>query len=273
MINNFFKKSFMDLEKKERKNLFIPTPFDNLDPKSQFDLFTNFLNKEFFYLIYEFTHSDKISNRNNYYKDTFLSFILLFSINISDKTVLKKNDEIIDTKYIEIIKERFYEEFTFNCINKMSRHLKTIFYRNYNRTTLKKVQLVKQSRYTTLLKKLDKILKNKKNLYERIENVLHKIIIDIVLEEDKVLFDYLIDWCTMKIDFIMTDIILIKQNLIKENDNLKPLLTISFNYWGEERLLDFQNRKAEEIEILVNEINFSIEKTYFMTIFKSLFDN
>lgn len=264
MLNTIIK-IIKKLSKREKKIALIPTPFDNLpDPFNEVE---KFIEKEFYLLMYQLINNPPSVIHNEIYKKSFLSFVLTFSISTVD-----------DLQYLEAekkdvfkLKEYFYQQLTINCIEKMSFYLKVIFYRYYNINAFPKITIVKTERFKEVLEKFEFLLKRNPKLYEKIEKGLNKFIIDVQLESDKELVDYILNWARMKFDFIGAEITLLRNQFINADPRLIKLKTIPMDYWGDESAGRNQiDRKdiIQEIRIL----NGSIESQYFLTHLKSLFN-
>lgn len=259
-------KILQKLMKREEKIALIPTPFDNL-PEPFLEV-EKFIEKEFYLLMYQLINNPPSFLNELSYSHSFLSFSILFAVptDSSDFQNLEKTK-----KEIYQLKEHFYRELTLKCIEKMSFYLKVIFYRYYNINAFPKIVIVKTERFKEVLNKFSFLLKKDSNLYKKIEKGLNKFIIDVQLEADQVLVDYILDWARMKFDFIGAEVTILRNQFINSDPRLLKLKTIPMDYWGDldpYRNQTYRKEIIEEMKILSG----MIESQYFLSHLKTLFN-
>lgn len=257
-------KILQKLQKRQEAMAFIPTPFDSLP--EPFVEVEKFIEKEFYLLMYQMINNPPTFLTLPTYKASFISFILTFSVStIPSHTLDKERENIL------ALKEYFYRTLVLNCIQKMSMHLKVIFYRHYNINSFPSIQIIRTERFQSMLERFQFLLKTKPSLYKKIERGLNKFIIDVQLEEDKELSDYILQWARMKFDFIGAEITLLRNQYINQDIRLDKLKKIPMDYWGSYNIFKSDIKRDqldEEMRILIG----TIESQYFLTRLKTLFN-
>lgn len=249
---------------KEQQMAFIPTPFDG--HPEPFTLINSFLEKEFYLLMYQMLENPPTIESSKYYRKSYISFILMFSYTIS-----KEKENNVKESDILKIKSIFYEKLVRNIITKISFHLKVIFYRYYNMNSIPKISIIQTEKYQNRVKKLEFLAKINPKLHEKVIMNLTKIFIDIALEEDKELVDYILNWTKIKFDVISTEIILLKEKLLNEDPIFSILKNYPLDWWGDLDLTRGSISREKEIIDLEKALNGRIEYYYFVTNLNKLF--
>lgn len=253
------------LLKREQQVASIPTPFDNL-PEPFLEV-EKFLEKEFYLLLYQLVNQQPTFSRETMYQPYFLSLILTLSIPTFSNDRLEN-----EKKDILQLKEYFYQNFTLNCVEKMSFFLKVIFYRYYNINSFPTITVVRTQKFKEVLNRFKFLLKVKPSLYKKIERGLNKFIIDVQLEADKELTEYALNWAKMKLDFISAEITILRNQFISEDPRLFKLKTIPMDYWGKYDVYGFRGRHREELSEEISILSGKIESQYFISQLKILYN-
>lgn len=249
---------------KEQQMAFLPTPFD-AHPEP-FTLINNFLEKEFYLLMYQMIENPPTVDSSKYYKKSYISFILMFAY-----TITQEKENNVKEKDILKIKSIFYEKLVRNVITKISFHLKVIFYRYYNMNSIPKISIIQSEKYRDRIKRLEFLAKINPKLHEKVIMNLTKIFIDISMEEDKELVDYILNWTKIKFDIISTEIILLKEKILNEDPIFSILKNYPLDWWGELDLTKGGIGREKEIMDLQKALNGRIECYYFVTNLNKLF--